>query len=252
MRKISIINFKGGIGKTSLAINLADELSRRNRTVLLIDCDRQRNASSMLPPNTSIGATLKEVLMGQAPIDAAIYEARLNLWVVPAHTDLEQAAKHITVSGPRTLKLLRNAIESLDGVDYVLLDHAPSYSPITDAALLASDEMLIPVQLEAFSITGLVDMIDKLTESLAELEHQLSITGIVPSNLDYTKTMTTRYLETLKQHFGAQVTSPIRTDAQISKSQSVGKTVFEYNPRSKGTQDYAALAALLEQGVLVS
>lgn len=252
MRRISILNFKGGVGKTSLAINLSDELRRRGQVVLLVDCDRQRNASSIIPTNVEIGATLKEVLMGQSAIDAAVYEARPDLYVMPAHPDLELAGKHITVSGTRTLKTLKYGVERLGGVDYILFDHAPSYSAITDAALLASTEMLIPVELETFSVSGLVDMITKLTQVLAELEHEVAISGIVPSNLDYTKSMTQKYLHSLKNRFGDRVTLPIRTDAQISKSQSMNQTVWEYNPHSKGTEDYAAIATLLlEQEVLV-
>jgi chromosome partitioning protein len=252
MRIISILNFKGGVGKTSLAINLSDELSRRGKIVLLIDCDRQRNASTLIPRDVSIGSTLREVLMGQAQLPSAAYEARPGLFVVPAHPDLEQAAKHITVSGTRTQKALKYGVESLNGVDYVLFDHAPSYSTITDAALLASTEMLIPVELETFSITGLVEMINKLTDTLAELEHEVAITGIVPSNLDYTKSMTTLYLQSLQEKFGDRVMAPIRTDAQISKSQSMSQSVFEYNPHSKGAADYAAIASrLLEQEVFV-
>jgi chromosome partitioning protein len=253
VRSISILNFKGGVGKTSLAINLADELSRRGKVVLLVDCDRQRNASTLIPRDVTIGLTLREVLMGQATLLQAMYEARTGLYVVPAHTNLEQAAKHITVSSTRTLKALKYGVESLDGVDFVLFDHAPSYSTITDVALLASKEMLIPVELEAFSVTGLVDMIHKLTDTLAELEHEVAVAGIVPSNLDYTKSMTALYLQSLKEKFGDRVTAPIRTDAQISKSQSLSQSVFEYNPHSKGAQDYAAIARLLlEQEVLVS
>src|SRR5713101_44290 len=218
LRSISILNFKGGVGKTSLAINLSHELSRRGKVVLLVDCDRQRNASTLIPKDVPIGTTLREVLIGQASLTDAAYEARPNLDVVPAHNNLEQAAKHLTISGTRTMKALKYAVENLAGVDFVLFDHAPSYSTITDAALLASAEMLIPVELETFSITGLVDMVGKLTDTLAELEHEVAITGIVPSNLDYTKSMTTLYLASLTKQFGERVTAPIRTDAQISKS----------------------------------
>ena len=257
MRTISILNFKGGIGKTSLAINLSDELRRQGLNVVLVDCDRQRNASSIIPgfsyddSENVVGQTLKEVLMGQTTLLETLYEAREGLYVVPAHKNLELAAKHLTISGPRTMKALRNAVESLEVVDYVLFDHAPSYSPVTDAALLASREMLIPVEMEAFSMLGLLDMINKLTESLAELEHEVAITGIVPSNLDFSKRMTSLYLDKLREEFGERVTSPVRTDAQISKSQSVRQTVWEYNQHSKGAEDYAAIARLLaEQEVL--
>src|SRR5437868_6195861 len=166
MRRISILNFKGGVGKTSIAINLAYALSLRDKRVIIIDCDRQRNASSLL--SEAFSPTLLEVLLGQAPLKRAIYKARPNLFIVPAHSDLEKAATHIQSSGPRTLKLLRYSVQELTGYDYIFFDHAPSYSKLTDAALFASNEMLIPVQLEPFSIEGLLDMIQKLTQTLGE------------------------------------------------------------------------------------
>ena len=252
MRKISILNYKGGVGKTSLAINLSDELRRRGKVVVLVDCDRQRNASSIIPGDTEIDRTLLEVLTGTARLVDAAYEARPGLFIVPSHTDLDKAAKHLTISGTRTLKTLRYGVDALEGVDYVFFDHAPSYSPITDAALIASSEILIPVELESFSIDGLVDMITKLTDqTLPELEHEIVISGYVPSNLDFTKSMTSMYLGSLKKTFGERVMPGVRTDAQISKSQSMRQSVFEYNPHSKGAQDYRAIATtLLEQEVL--
>src|SRR5260370_38874174 len=246
-RRISILNYKGGVGKTSLAINLADYLSRSGKNVVLVDCDRQRNASSILHPDTQIGPTLLEVLTGESTLFQAMYEARPGLYVVPAHTNLNKAERHLTVNGnPRTLKALKYAVEALEGVDYVLFDHAPSYSTITDAVLLASEEILIPVELEAFSMTGLVDMIQMLTEeTLPDLEHEVRITGIVPSNLDFTRSMTNQYLTSLKNTFKERVLPGVRTDAQLSKSQSVHKTVWEYNPHAKSVQDYEAIATII-------
>lgn len=243
MRAISLLNFKGGVGKTTVAVNLADYLSRNGKLVVLIDCDRQRNATSILPEVT--GPTLREVLMGQVPLLDAIQGARPNLYVVPASPNLEEAAKHITTSGPRTLKLLRTAVQALPGVDFVLFDHAPSYSSITDAALLASEEVLIPVEMETFAMEGLLDMIDKLGETMGELEHQVQITGIIPTKINYSKLMTHAYLTSLQSTFAEKVMPPIRTDAQISKSQSKHQTIYEYDPHCRGADDFRELAALL-------
>ncbi len=239
MREISILNFKGGVGKTTVA----DYLSRQGKVVVLIDCDRQRNATGILPEVRQ--PTLREVLMGQAALLDAIQKARPNFYVVPAHPNLEEAAKHITTSGPRTLKLLRNAVQDLPGVDFVLFDHAPSYSSITDAALLASMEVLIPVEMETFAMEGLLDMIDKLGETMSELEHEVTITGIIPTKINYSKLMTHAYLTSLRSTFAEKVMPPIRTDAQISKSQSKHQTVHEYDPHCRGVDDFLQLATLL-------
>jgi len=243
VRTISILNFKGGVGKTSVAINIGGYLSREGKTVVLIDCDRQRNASSILPQITL--PTLREVLMGEAQLLDAIQEARPNLYVVPAHPNLEEATKHITVSGPRKLKLLRNAVQNLTGVDFILFDHAPSYSSITDAVLLASEEILIPVEMETFAMDGLLDMISKLEETMTELEHGVRITGIIPTKINYSKLMTHSYLHSLQDTFGVKVMVPIRTDAQISKSQSKRQTIYEYDPHSKGAADFQQLETQL-------
>lgn len=248
MRKISILNFKGGVGKTSVSINLADILGRKGKKVLLIDGDRQRNTTTILPDyvaNADYKVTLREVLMEQAILTDAIQEARPHFHIVPSHRNLEQAGKYISTNSIRTLKLLRSAVKELQGYDFIFFDHSPSYSNITDALLLASSEMLIPVELEPFAFEGLLDMIDKIGKVLTELEHEVTLTGYVPNNLDYTKSMTQRYLNDLKETFAERVTSPIRTDAEISKAQEQHKTVFEYSPRSKGVKDFEALALYL-------
>src|SRR6266566_9909481 len=236
MRAISILNFKGGVGKTSVTINLGDYLSREGKVVVLVDCDRQRSTSSILPKISQ--PTLREVLIGEAKLLDALQQARPNLYVVPAHPSLEEAARYITVSGPRKLKLLRNAVADLTGVDFILFDHAPSYSSITDAVLLASTEILIPVEMETFAMEGLLDMISKLEETMTELEHEVDITGIIPTKINYSKLMTHNYLNSLRKTFGAKVMVPIRTDAQMSKSQSKHQTIYEYDSHSKGAKDF--------------
>lgn len=250
MRRISFLNFKGGVTKTTTATNLAYALSQDGANVVLIDCDRQCNATSMLPPEVQVEATLLEVLRGQTSLIRAMYEARPGLYIVPAHNDLHLASKYLTVEGnPRVFKALQRSVISLEGVDYVFFDHQPSVTPITEAALLASDEIIIPVVMESYSVMGLVDMIQKLTEEiLPNWEHEVRITGIVPCDLDYRKSMTTKYIESLKKQFGALVLPGIRTDAQVSKSQSLGKSVLEYDPQAKAAEDYRALARILAHG----
>lgn len=245
MRVISVLNFKGGIGKTTVSINLADALSREGKRVLVIDGERQRNTTGILPgydAEKDYPVTLREVLMGNKPLTDAIQEARPNFHVVPAHGNLEEAAKYITISGPKTLKLLRNAVQGLQGYEFVIIDHSPSYTPLTDALLLASKEILIPVQLEPYSFDGILDMTNKVGRVLDELEHEVTITGYVPNNLDFTIAMTYRYLNDLKTYFAGRVASHIRTDAKIKKAQELHQTIYEYDPRSKGVQDFKALA----------
>jgi chromosome partitioning protein len=212
--------------------------------VLLVDCDLQRNASSLeQDPGESL--TLTQILKGQASFASVVRSIRPNLDLVPSDGDLDTAASHITATGARAYYTLRNASRQLVGYDFLLFDHSPSYSPVTETALLASDEMLIPCELAPYAVTGLMDMINKLTEVLNGLDHEVSITGIVPFKLDQRYSMTELYLSSLKKRFGDLVIQAVRTDATISRAQSLHQTVFEYDPRSKAAEDFNAVARLL-------
>ena len=164
MRTISILNFKGGTGKSSLTENFSFALAERGRRVLVIDCDRQGNASKTLLRGPVSGPTLTHVLKGEVSFDRALYEARPGLHVVPSDGDLDTAAAYIT--GHRTAYyILRRALQERSE-DYVFLDHAGAYTPVMEAGLLASAEMLIPCELEAYAVQGLFHMFEKLKEAL--------------------------------------------------------------------------------------
>lgn len=245
MRRISILNFKGGVGKTTLTTNLAYALALQGNRVLIIDCDLQANASTLLADVQS--PTLTNVLRGEAALAAAIQEARERLHIVPADKDLNTAANHIVASGMKSYYILRNAMKQLQGYDYVLFDHSPSYSPITESALLASQEMLIPCELASFAVQGLLNMLEKLNATLSDLDHELDLCGIVPFKLDMRYSMSHQYLESLKATFGEKILQAIRTDATVPRSQSVQETVFEYDNRSKVAEDFLQLAAFVMQ-----
>ena len=244
MRRISILNFKGGTGKTSLSTNLAYALSIRGARVLLVDCDLQANASSLLAERDD-GPTLTNVLKGEVSFMDAIREARHNLYILPSDSELNTAGNHILATGARAYYTLRNAVKKLDGYDFILFDHSPSYGPVTETALLASGDMLIPCELAPYAVQGLIAMIGKLTDTLGGLDHEISMIGIVPFKLDQRYSMTGQYLASLKKRFGNFVVRPVRTDATISRAQSMGQTVFEYDPHCKSAEDFTALSLLL-------
>ncbi|WP_052888101.1 ParA family protein [Thermogemmatispora carboxidivorans] len=245
MKTISILNFKGGVGKTSLATNLSFALTMRGAKVLLVDCDRQGNSSSLLPEGARAAPTLTEVLQGKASFNDAIRPARENLDVLPASGDLQEAAKHILMTGMRAYGTLKNAVARHQDYDFILFDHSPSLSSITEAALLASDAMIVPCLLEPYAVEGLIDMINKLGDTLTGLDHEVDLIGIVPFRLDKRYAMTKEYHDSLKEHFGERILHPVRTDGTVSKAQSLGQTVFEYDPRSNAAADFMALASLL-------
>jgi chromosome partitioning protein len=241
MRKISMLNFKGGVGKSTITTNLGHALALSGRRVLIVDCDLQANASSLLAANAP--PTLTQVLKGEAKLPAAIRTARERLDVLPSDHELNTAAAYIASQGRRAYYVLRNAMRELAGYEVVLYDLSPSYNQVTEAVLLASDELLIPCELAPFSIDGLVQMLTKLEQDM--VDHELPIAGIIPSKIDLRYAMSARYLDSFKRNFGERVTPGIRTDADILKAQVHKQTIFEYNPASKAARDFKALAAHL-------
>lgn len=215
--------------------------------VLLIDCDRQRNTSKLLPLDKREPPTLTQVLKNEATFSDAIRSARKGLDILPSDKNLHTAANYILIEGMSAYTTISQGIADISGYDFVFFDLPSNYSPITEAVILASEEMIIPCELEPFSVEGLIDMIDTLNETLTKLRHQVVITGIVPFNKDDRYAMSDMYLDSLIENFKERVLPSIRTDADIRKAQSRGETVFEYNPDSKGAQDFKTLADFLIQ-----
>ena len=152
------------------------------------------------------------------------------------------------ITGIKGYKLLRNATKNLTGYDYVIFDHSPFYTAISESALWASDEMIIPTDLEPFSVEGILETIAKLSETLGELEHEVKIAGIVPTKVDQRYSMSDSYYKALLDTFKERVIQSIRTDATIKKAQSLGQTVFEYDKSSKAAEDFSKLTDIIITG----
>lgn len=249
MRIISILNFKGGTGKSSLAENLSYALAQQGCYVLLIDADRQHNASTTLLAGAEIHATLTHVLKGESILP--LYQARANLYVVPSDTDLDTASAHL-LSRRAAYYTLRKQLAQLTSFDYIFFDHAGAYTPVMEACLLASHEMLIPCELESYAVQGLFSMFAKLKETL--IDHELANRGIIPYNVDLRYTMHRQYLQELRAEFNGLITAPVRTDAFVPKAQSVHLTVLEYEQeygvKSRAAEDFRTLAADLIEEVV--
>lgn len=244
MRSISLLNFKGGIGKSTLAVNLGHALARSGQRVLVIDMCLQGNTST----GTLLGGletpTVTNVLKREAKLSDAIKKAKENLWVVPSDYELDTAATYIT-SRRQAYYTLRDALKEVEhDFDFVFFDHSPSYDAVTEAGLLASNEMIIPCELMPYSVQGLFIIFKKLEDTLTD--HTLVNSGIVPMNVDMRYAMTAQYLAELKEQFGDFITPSIRTDALLPKSQSLQKTIFEYEEstkeKSRAARDFELLA----------
>lgn len=238
MRIISILNFKGGTGKSSLAENLSHALALQGKRVLVIDADRQANVSSTLLDRPA-SFSLTQVLMEEIPLEQAIVEARDHLYLVPSDTNLDRASKYLTVTNGAD-EILRDGLAELTSFDYVFFDHAGAYTPVMHTALLASSEMLVPCELEPYATQGLFNMFDKLKKELRK--HIIRNSGIIPYAVDLRYTMARQYHKELRETFGNLIISVVRTDSTVPRAQSVKQTVFEYDPKSRVADDFRMLA----------
>jgi chromosome partitioning protein len=245
MSVVSVINFKGGTGKSTTAQNLGHAVAMTGRDVLIIDGDRQRNTTDTLLGTPDLEPNLVDVMTGRSRLVEAIRQARDHLYVLPSHTDLEKVSTYLKDHRKAYTTVKRELAELGDCYALVLIDQAGAYSSVMESLLLASDSVIVPTELEPYSVQGLFDMFKKLED---ELEDPLHVVGIVPYNANYSREMTKQYIRELHEHFGDLVTDAVGTDVNCSYAQSNGQTIFEYEQtsrvKSRAAADFRRLARL--------
>jgi chromosome partitioning protein len=244
MRKIAIVGFKGGIGKTTTCVSLGAALALQNRRVLLIDTDTQAHVSLALGI-TGFKNSLTEVLLDKAEAEECVLPARENLDLLPADLGLFKAQQRMVLELAREEIFVRR-LGGLNGYDYQLLDCAPSVSLLTVNAVSYVQEVFIPVSMEMLAVAGAREFMRYLREISRMMGKGASIRLIIPTFYDGRRRVSDMVLETLTKEFGARVTPPIRIDTKLSEAPGAGETIFEYMPRSRGATDYAQLAELVE------
>ncbi len=244
MRKIAIVGFKGGIGKTTTTVSLGAALARRNRRVLLIDTDTQANVSLSLGV-TGYRDTLAEVLLRKAKAEATIVRARRNLDLIPADLSLFKAQQRMVLELARE-QILSDVLGRLNGYDYQLLDCAPSISLLTVNAIAYVQEVFVPVSMEMLAVAGARQFMRYLRDVSRLLGSGAVIRLIIPTFFDPRRRVSSTVLQILAREFGSRVTHPIRIDTKLSEAPGVGQTIFEYEPGARGAVDYFQLASLVE------
>jgi len=244
MRKIAIVGFKGGIGKTTTCVNLGAALALRGRRVLLIDTDTQANVGIALglgEPERS----LADVLMRRARAAECLVSARENLDVLPSSVNLFKAQQRMVLEIGRE-ELFAELFAGLNGYDYQLLDCAPSTSLLTVNAVSYADEVFIPVSMEMLALAGARHFMRYLRDISRLLGGGAAIRLLIPTFYDPRRRVSQTVLQILNTDFGPRVTHPIRIDTKLSEAPGAGKTIFEYAPGGRGAADYARLADLVE------
>lgn len=243
---ISIANQKGGVGKTTTAINLAASLAVLEKKVLVIDADSQANTTSGLnfSPNNEEKRTLYEVMIGAISAEDALIQTEMtNLHMMPSHINLVGAEVELLDMDQRE-SILRKAIEPIrDNYDYIIIDCSPSLGITTINCLVASDSVIIPVQPEFFALEGLGKLLQTIRLVQNELNPGLNIEGFLVTMFDGRTKVHSQVVNELREHFKELVfRTVIQRNIRLSEAPSHGKPIVLYDVMCPGTNNYLNLA----------
>jgi len=241
---ISVANQKGGVGKTTTAVNLSTLLAKKGKKVLLIDTDPQGNATSGLGVTKELELSVYDILVGETTFDETIQETAIkNLKVCPSNISLAGAEVELVsmMSRERRLKEKLDAIK--EQYDFIIIDCPPSLGLVTLNAFTASDSVLIPVQCEYFALEGLGQLLNTVNLVKKHLNKNLEIEGALLTMYDARTNLSNQVVKEVKKYFEDKVyKTVIPRNVRLSEAPSYGMPISIYDPKSKGAKAYEKFA----------
>ena len=248
---ISLVNQKGGVGKTTSSINLAASLGVLKKKVLLIDLDPQGNTTTGVGINKAdINKSIYDLIIDEATLDEVIVKTKFkNLYVIPATINLAGADIELidkSKMDPTFVKgaqLKKHIDEIRDVFDFIIIDCPPSLGILTTNALTASDSVIIPVQCEFFALEGIMQLLNTIMLAQKNLNPNLTIEGVLLTMLDSRTNLGLEVVEDIKSYFKERVYDTIiQRLVRLSEAPSHGEPILVYDPQSRGTEAYLNLA----------
>lgn len=244
MRRVAVAIFKGGTGKSTVAVNVAVGLARRGRQVLVVDLDAQANATHMLGA-AEARPTLREVLIDRIPAEEAVRPVEPGLSILPSSPALAPIDAWLATQVRRE-EVVRQRLASLADRDFVILDCAPAWSFLNVSGLLYADEIWIPVSMDFLALVGVQQLEHTFDMLRDELGHTLARKRIIPTFYDGRTRMAAEVLAALGERYGDDVLPPLRTSVRVSEAPGHGRSVFDYAPGSTAVADFERLVEALD------